>query len=59
MVVFEQKRVYSSKSGYNRQDDCFRAEVVVFEQKLLYSGKVVLFRKKWLYSEKGNLFEKV
>ena len=51
--------MYSSKSGYNWQDGCFRAEVVVFEQKLLYLGKVVLFGKKWLYSEKGNLFEKV
>ena len=59
MVVFVQKRMYSSKSGYNRQDGCFWAEVVVFEQKLLYSGKVVVFGKKWLYSDKGILFGKI
>ena len=39
MIVFGQKWLYSSKSG------CIRAKVVLFRQKLLYSGKVVVFGK--------------
>ena len=45
------------------QSDCIRAKLVVFGEKLLYSGKrgsirgkVVVFRQKWLYSSKVVVF---
>ena len=59
------KWLYSDKSG------CIRAKVVVFGQKLLYSGrggaissnlsytgKVVVFGQNWLYSGKVAVFGK-
>ena len=43
MVVFEQKLLYSGKSG------SIRARNVVFGQKWIYSCKLVVFGQKWLY----------
>ena len=38
------------------QSGCVREKVVVFEQKLIYSGIVVVFKQKWLYSGKVVVF---
>ena len=38
------------------QSGCVREKVVVFEQKLFYSGIVVVFKQKWLYSSKVVVF---
>ena len=54
MVVFGQRRLYSEKVAVFAQSGCNRAKVVVFEQKLLLSGKSGNIRAKWLYS--GKLF---
>ena len=66
MVIFEQKWLYSGKSGCSRakvvvlrkkvvllgQTGCIQSNDVVFGQKWLYSGKVVVFGQKWFYSKK-------
>ena len=39
-----------------RQDGCFSAKVVVFEQKWLYSGQSDCIRAKLLYSGKKWLY---
>ena len=53
MVVFGQKRLYSEKVVVFAQSGCNRAKVVIFEQKLLLSGKsgckVVVFGKVVLF----------
>ena len=48
MVGIGQKLIYLGKSG------AIRAEVVVFEQKWLYSGKSCCTRAKLLYSGKNG-----
>ena len=50
--MFWQKWLYSSKVVVFRQFH----KVIVFGNKLLYSGKVVLFGQKWLYSGKVIVF---
>ena len=50
MVFFGKKWLLSGNSG------CIRTKVVLFWQKLMYSGKVVVFGKKWLYSGKVVVF---
>ena len=59
MVVFGQNWLYSGRNG------CIREKMVVFEQKLLCSGKVAVFGQsgcnwvKWLYSDKVIVLGKV
>ena len=38
------------KNGFNQIHNCIRVIAVVFEQKLLYSGRRGCIRAKWLYS---------
>ena len=52
MVVFGQSGSISSKSG------CVRTKVVVFGQKLLYSGKVFILGISYLVSNKVGFFVK-
>ena len=55
MVLFEQKLLYSNKSGCIRanfvfgQSGCIRAKVVVF-------GQNDIIRTRWLYSDKFVVF---
>ena len=59
MVIFEQKWMYSGKTGCTRQSGCIQAFVVVFG-KVWYWGKsscirakVVAFVQKWYSSANG------
>ena len=45
LVVFGEKSLQSGESGCNGAKWLYSEKVVVFEQKLFYSGK------KWMYSE--------
>ena len=36
------------------QSGCIQEKVVLFEQKLRYSGKMVVFGLKWFYSGKSG-----
>ena len=44
-----EKWLYSGNFFFKGKSGCLRAKVVVFEQKMLYSGKVVVIGKKWLF----------
>ena len=68
-VCIRAKWFYSNESGCIGQRGCYRAgllyrgKMVVFEKKLLYSGKsccfrtnVAVFKQMWLYSGKVVLF---
>ena len=69
MVVFQQKLLYSGKSGCIRSKGLFSEKVVVFwqggslwvivvvfGQKLVYSGKSGCIQAKWLYSGEKWLY---
>ena len=50
MVLLGQKWFYSGKKG------CILAKVVVFDQKMLNSGKLVVMEEKGLYSGKSGSY---
>ena len=49
MVVFGQSGCIQVKWFSLGKSYCIRAEVVIFEQRWLYSGKSGCVRAKWLY----------
>ena len=71
MVVIRQSGSIWAKLLYSGKCGCFRAKMVVFVQKWLYSfkkvvfgqsgiiRKVVVFEQKWLYSNKVNVFGQI